>query len=277
MKCQWQHTSQDCECKLGVETIGEILRVESVSVTFGKVRAVDNVTLEVAQGEILAVIGPNGAGKTSLLNCINGFYRPERGEIYFENKPIARRPRHEIAKLGIARTFQNINLYDHLSTLDNLLAGRHSHMSTGLLTGALFFGKARQEEIEHREKVEQIVDLLDLQPIRKTPVAFLSYGLRKKVELGRALAMEPKLLLLDEPMAGMNVEEKEDMARYIIDIQELRKPSIMLVEHDMEVVMDISDRVIVLDFGHKIAEGTPREISTDQRVVSAYLGEEIQS
>jgi branched-chain amino acid transport system ATP-binding protein len=250
-----------------------VLEVNNISLRFGRVAALSDVTLEVHEGELLAVIGPNGAGKTSLINCVNGFYRPAKGEIYFNNIPIGMLSRDSIAKLRIARTFQNINLYTHLSTLDNLLAGRHIHMRTGLLAGAVFFGKARREEIEHRKAVEQVIDLLDMQAIRNTPVEYLPYGLRKKVELGRALAMEPKLLLLDEPMAGMNLEEREDMVRYVFDVRELWNTTMILVEHDMEVVMDIADRVSVLDFGRKIFEGSPSEVVADSGVIAAYLGE----
>lgn len=250
------------------------LKVEDIHLSFGGLKALNGVSLEVRDGEILAVIGPNGAGKTCLLNCINGFYRPQRGEFFFEGKRITKLPAYKIAEMGISRTFQNIELYTGLSTLDNLMAARHVRMKQGALTGALFFGPARREELEHRRVVEEIIDFLEIEPIRKKIVHFLPYGMRKRVELGRALALEPKILLLDEPMAGMNVDEKDDMARFIIDIQELKKLPIVLVEHDMEVVMDIADRVVVLDFGSKIAEGSPREIEHNPLVISAYLGEE---
>lgn len=223
---------------------------------------------------MLAVIGPNGAGKTSILNCINGFYQPQKGEIIFDGRSIYRLSPHHIARLGIGRTFQNIELFTGLSVLDNLMAARHIHLKRGALSGALYFGPARREEIRHREIVEDIIDLLEMEPYRKKTVGLLPYGVRKRVELGRALALEPKLLLLDEPMAGMNLEEKEDMARFIIDIHELKSIPIILVEHDMEVVMDIAERLVVLDFGRKIAEGPPSEILQNPFVIRAYLGDE---
>ncbi|MCS7072634.1 MAG: ABC transporter ATP-binding protein, partial [Anaerolinea sp.] len=226
-------------------------------------------------GEIFAVIGPNGAGKTSLINSINGFYRPQSGRILFEGRDISDLPPYRRAALGISRTFQNIALYTNATTLDNLMAARHIHMRSNLLTGALFYGPARQEEVVHRRRVEEIIDFLEMEAIRKTIVGNLSYGLRKRVELGRALALEPTLLLLDEPMAGMNVEEKEDMARFILDIHERQGMTIVLIEHDMGLVMDISHRVVVLDFGEKIGEGTPDEIRKDERVIKAYLGQEV--
>ena len=253
---------------------GAILKITNLSLNFGGVQALIDVSLEVKKGEILAIIGPNGAGKTCLLNCINGFYRPQHGDIHFEDHRITKTASHKIAELGIARTFQQIELYTHLSAQDNLMAGRHIHFKSGMLDGALYFGKAHREEIEHRKAIEDIIDLFDMEAIRKKIVGFLPYGQRKLVELGRAVVMEPKLLLLDEPMAGMNMEEKEDMARFILDIQELKGTAIVLIEHDMGVVMDIADRLIVLDFGRKIAEGTPEEIKTNPQVISAYLGQE---
>jgi branched-chain amino acid transport system ATP-binding protein len=248
------------------------LSIKGIHLSFGKVNAVEDVSMEVAQDEISAIIGPNGAGKTCILNCINGFYRPQKGSIFFEGKDITRLPVHKIAALGIARTFQNIELYTGLSTLDNLMAARHVLMKYGAVAGSIYFGKAKREEVFHREEVERIIKLLELEEIRKTPVGLLPYGQRKKVELGRALALEPKLLLLDEPMAGMNTEEKEDMARFVIDVFELKRIPIVLIEHDMGVVMDIASWVTVLDFGRKIAEGTPSEVKANPDVIKAYLG-----
>jgi branched-chain amino acid transport system ATP-binding protein len=250
------------------------LKAKDISLKFGGLSALLGVSFDVREGERVAIIGPNGAGKTSILNCINGFYRPQKGELIFEDHNIYHLPPHQIARLGIGRTFQNIELFTGLSVLDNLMAARHLHLKRGALAGALFFGPARKEEILHREIVEDIIDLLEMEPYRKKVVGLLPYGVRKRVELGRALALEPKLLLLDEPMAGMNLEEKEDMARFIIDIHELKQIPIILVEHDMEVVMDITERLIVLDFGKKIAEGSPDEIRQNPMVIRAYLGEE---
>jgi branched-chain amino acid transport system ATP-binding protein len=250
------------------------LEVRNISLSFGGLMVLKDISLQIRAGEILAIIGPNGAGKTSLINCITGFYRPQQGQILFHGRDITRLPTYKIAKLGISRTFQKIELYTGLNTLDNLMAARHVHLKRGVISACLFFGPTLREELEHRKVVEKIIDLLELAPIRKKLGGLLPYGQRKRVELGRALATEPKLLLLDEPMTGMNVEEKEDMARFVLDIAELRKIPIVLVEHDMEIVMDISDRVVVLDFGRKIAEGLPQEIIKHPEVIRAYLGEE---
>ncbi len=249
------------------------LHVNDVSLSFGGIKALQNVEFQVQAGEIYAVIGPNGAGKTSLINSINGFYTPQSGRIFFDRKDISHVPPYKRAALGISRTFQNIALYTNATVLDNLMAARHIHMKSNMLTGALFWGPAQREEIAHRQHVEEIIDFLELESIRKSIVGALSYGLRKRVELGRALALEPTLLLLDEPMAGMNVEEKEDMARFILDIHELQGATIMLIEHDIGLVMDISHRIAVIDFGVKIGEGTPTEISQNEAVIDAYLGE----
>ncbi|RMG93897.1 MAG: ABC transporter ATP-binding protein [Chloroflexi bacterium] len=252
-----------------------LLQVDSVSLSFGGTAALTDVSFDVRRGEIRAIIGPNGAGKTSMLNCISGFYRPQKGHIYFKGQDLTKVPAYKIASLGIARTFQNIALYTGLSTLDNLMAARHIHMKQNSLQSMLYWGKAQREEVAHREVVEEIIDFLEIAHIRKAIVGALPYGLRKRVELGRALALEPDLLLLDEPMAGMNVEEKEDMARFILDIHERRGVTIVLIEHDMGLVMDISDRVVVLDFGVKIADGTPEMIKQDENVIRAYLGQEL--
>ncbi|MBN1690936.1 MAG: ABC transporter ATP-binding protein [Dehalococcoidia bacterium] len=251
------------------------LQVKGLHLNFGGVAALADIDCEVRQNEILAIIGPNGAGKTCLLNCISSFYRPQQGEIHFKGQRITRMPSYKIAELGIARTFQNIQLYTGLTTLDNLMAARHIHLKPNFLAGAMYFGPEHKKELQHRKVVEDIIDFLEMEGIRKKVVGSLPYGQRKKVDLGRALALEPRLLLLDEPMAGMNSEEKEDMARFILDIFELRRIPIVLIEHDMGVVMDIADRLIVLDFGKKIAEGNTEVVKDDPAVIKAYLGEEI--
>ena len=250
-----------------------LLSVENVSLSFGGTAALTRVNFNVQSGEIRAIIGPNGAGKTSMLNCISGFYRPQEGSILYQGHDLTRTQTHKIASLGIARTFQNIALYTGLSTLDNLMAARHIHMKQHSLTSMVYWGAAQREEVAHRQVVEEIIDFLEIAHIRKAIVGALPYGLRKRVELGRALALEPKLLLLDEPMAGMNVEEKEDMARFILDIYERRGVTVVLIEHDMGLVMDISDRVVVLDFGVKSGDGAPDEIKNDEKVIQAYLGQ----
>ncbi len=261
----------------GLEPGQRQLTVEDVTLRFGGVTALEDVSLEIRQGQVHAVIGPNGAGKTSLLNCISGLYRPDRGSIRLHDtegaNELTRQRPHRIARLGIARSFQNIELFRHMTVLQNLMLGRHVHMRHGLFEDLVWFGRARRQEVDERELVEEVIHLLEIQSVRHQPVASLAYGVQKRVELGRALCMQPSVLLLDEPMAGMNTEEKEDMARFTLDVNELAGVTVVLIEHDMDVVMDISDRVTALNFGQVIGDGTPEEVAAEPEVVEAYLGE----
>jgi branched-chain amino acid transport system ATP-binding protein len=258
-----------------------LLEVSGIGLRFGGITALADIGFTVTQGHVHAVIGPNGAGKSSLLNCVSGLYRPQTGRIVLHTSAgshdIVRMRPHRIARLGVARSFQNIELFRHLTVLENLMLGRHVHMRHRLLSSMAWLGPARRQEITHRALVEEVIDLLHIQSVRHKPVDSLAYGFQKRVELGRALCMQPALLLLDEPMAGMNAEEKEDMARFILDVHELAGVTVVLIEHDMNVVMDISDRVSVLDFGRLIADGSPDEVSREPDVVRAYLGEELSA
>jgi len=253
--------------------IGEvILDVNNISLSFGGVKALTDISFNVREHEVRAIIGPNGAGKSSMLNCINGVYTPQQGSITFRGRTFGHMNSRQVAEMGIGRTFQNLALFKGMSVIDNLMTGRNLKMKTNLFQQALHLGPARREEIEHRKVVETIIDFLEIQAYRRTPVGRLPYGLQKRVDLGRALAMEPKVLLLDEPMAGMNVEEKQDMSRFILDVNDEFGMTVVLIEHDMGVVMDISDRVVVLDYGKKIGDGTPDEVRNNEDVISAYLG-----
>lgn len=266
------HTLEEYTTADGRKIGGVMMDLKSITLRFGGLIAINDISFNIRQGEIRAIIGPNGAGKSSMLNVISGFYQPQEGEVWFRGK---RRPAmrpYKVARQGIARTFQNIALFEGMTVLDNIMTGRLNFMNTGWLAQSIWLGSAKKEETVNRQKVEEIIDFLEIQTIRKTPVGRLPYGLKKRVELARALAAEPNLLLLDEPMAGMNVEEKEDMSRFILDVNDEFGTTIALIEHDMGVVMDLSDRVVVMDYGRKIGDGTPDEVRNNQEVIEAYLG-----
>ena len=251
---------------------GVVMEMKNITLRFGGVTAIKDITFDIREGEIRAIIGPNGAGKSSMLNVVSGFYVPQEGEVFFRGEKRPPLKPFEVARQGIARTFQNIALFEGMSVLDNVMTGRLTQMKAGIVSQSIWRGKAEKEEVENREICERVIDFLEIQSIRKTPVSRLPYGLKKRVELARALASEPKLLLLDEPMAGMNVEEKEDMSRFILDVNDEFGTTIALIEHDMGVVMDLSDRVVVMDYGKKIGDGTPSEVRNNQAVIDAYLG-----
>ena len=258
---------------MATKKIGDvILDVKNISLAFGGVKALSDISFNVYEHEVRAIIGPNGAGKSSMLNCINGVYTPQQGSITFKGQTFSHMDSHQVASMGIARTFQNLALFKGMSVIDNIMSGRNLRIKSNILMQALRIGPAEREEVRHREFVEHIIDFLEIQAYRKTPVGQLPYGLQKRVDLGRALAMEPQVLLLDEPMAGMNLEEKQDMCRFVLDINDEYGTTIVLIEHDMGVVMDISDRVVVLDYGKKIGDGMPDEVRNNPEVISAYLG-----
>ena len=270
----------DTQARVGQESVerdgGHLLEFRDVRLSFKGVRAIDGVSFHVDDGELFAIIGPNGAGKTSIFNCINQVYHPQEGEILWKGESIMGLKPNKTAELGIARTFQNIALFAHMTVIENILTGRHIRMDAGWVAGAFWLGKAKKEELANRERVEDIIDFLEIEQWRKYPVGLLPYGIQKRVELARALAMDPELLLLDEPVAGMNLEETEDMARFILDIQDELGITMILVEHDMGLVMDIADRVMVVDFGRKIGEGVPDEVQKNPDVIRAYLGEDFE-